>query len=123
MSKWAKTCQEEEKEIEIGFDQHITDRETFDEIIELSFEGCYNWSSWENLVYFSRLQEDWLREGECFMNYKGWSRTIKYQEVSKDFIREFRYQILPLSGIGASIIKARYGKKFLEEIAGKDFNK
>lgn len=118
-NKWAKTCQEEQQEIEIGFSQHITDRETFDEIIELSYECNYDW---ENLVYFSRLKEDWIREGKFFMNYIAWSRIIKYQEVSKDFIREFKDQLLPISAIGASILEARYGRKFLEEIIGKDFN-
>lgn len=115
-----KTCQEEEQEQKIGFDQHKTDRDTFDEIIEMSFKNSYNW---ENLVYFSRLQEDWLREGKDFMNDRAWSRVIKYQEVSKDFIREFKDQILPLTVMGASLLEAMHGKKFLDEIVGKDFNK
>ena len=116
-----KTCQEEEKEVEIGFEQHKTDRETFDDIIKLSNEGC--WGSWDNLIYFSRLQEDWIREGKCFMTDRAWSRVIKYQEPSKDFIREYKDQLLPLSVIGVAIIEAKYGKEFLEEIARKDFNK
>ena len=115
-----KTCQEEEREEKIGFDQHITDRGTFDEIIEVSFKNSYNW---ENLVYFSRLQENWIREGKCFMNDRAWSRVVKYQEATKDFIREFKDKLLPMSIIGASIIRATYGEKFLEEIVGKDFNK
>lgn len=115
-----KTCQEEQQEVEIGFEQHITDRETFDEIIELSYECNYDW---ENLVYFSRLQEDWIREGNMFMNDRAWSRVVKYQEATKDFIREFKDKILPLSVIDITILEAKYGKKFVEEITGKDFNK
>ena len=115
-----KTCQEEQQEVEIGFDQHKTERKTFDEIIGVSFKNSYNW---ENLVYFSRLQEDWIREGKCFMNDRAWSRVVKYQEATKDFIREFKDKLLPMSIIGASIIRATYGEKFLEEIVGKDFNK
>ena len=116
-----KTCQEEEKEVKIGFRQHITDRRTFDQIIELADEGCFD--NWSNLIYFSRLEEDWIRESETYMDYIAWSRVIKYQDPSKDFIREYKDQLLPLSVIGVAIIEAKYGKEFLEEIIGKDLNK
>ena len=116
----SKTCQEEQQEIEIGFEQNKPDRETFDDIIKLSEEGC--WGRWDNLIYFSRLQEDWLREGKDYMGKKAWAYIVKYQEATKDFIREFKDKILPLSVVSVSIIEARYGKKFLEEIVGKDFD-